>query len=71
MVKLGREEFVVAWQSSATLAEAAKKAGTSTRAASTRAFNMRKAGVPLQKFGDGGERIDVDALTKLAKKTKK
>ena len=67
---LSHEDFVVAWQSSESLAEAAKKTKTTPRAASMRAFNMRKAGVPLKVFKRVGEKYDVAGLTALAKKAK-
>lgn len=65
------EDFVVAWQSSATLAEAAAKMKTSARSASLRAHNMRKAGVALKRFQEAGRRYDVEGLTALAQKSLK
>ena len=69
--QLSHEEFVVAWQGAATLAEAAEKAGVAVRVASMRAANMRKAGVELKRFNANGPRLDVDELNRLAKKAEK
>lgn len=70
VARLCPEEFVKVWQSSATLAEAAKRAGCTSREASVRAFNLRKAGVKLKTFSATVTRIDVEALNKVVKQTK-
>lgn len=44
-------EFVAAWQASATAQEAAHRLGISTRAATVRAFRLRRQGVPLKPGG--------------------
>jgi hypothetical protein len=69
--RLSHEDFVVAWQSAATLEDAAAAARTSSRSASVRAFNLRKAGVPLKLFKERTERLNVAALSDLAKKSLK
>lgn len=62
------DQFVVAWQESATLAEASKRVAMEPRAASLRAFRLRELGVPLRKFVRGVA-VDVEGLTELARKT--
>ena len=69
--KLTHEEFVAAWQASATLAEAAQRARVTGREASLRAAHMRKAGVPLKKFKEVAARLDVGKLTEIAERTQK
>ncbi len=66
---LSNEEFVVAWQESSSLAEAAKRCHMSPRATSVRAAYMRLQGVPLKRFARSGEPLDVAALTALAQKS--
>lgn len=63
MAIVGDSEFVVIWQSSRTLAEAARKSGYSTKKATTvacaRARRLRARGVPLRRFRKG------DSLARL------
>jgi len=66
------EDFVVAWQSSGTLAEVAKRVGTSLRNASSHATWLRTRGVPLKKFSTRNFNVlDVEGLSALANKTAK
>ncbi len=72
--RIDAETFVREWQIAVkkgqTVDELSAKLGVPTDALSHRATTMRKKGVPLGKFprrgGGGGQRLDVDALTKLA-----
>ena len=65
---VSNEDFVRAWQSAETLAEAAKRARVDPRAASLRAFYMRKKGVPLKLFKPSSAPIDIEGLAKIARK---
>ena len=69
--KLSNEEFVVAWQSAETIADAAKKTHLSKAAVAHRAARMRKAGVPLKRFKEVGARFDVEKLTEIATRSAK
>lgn len=64
MKPVSRTRFIKLWQASATLAEVAKKAKCTPQVASTRAYRMRKAGIPLKHMGVE----DIEALAELARK---
>jgi hypothetical protein len=57
---------VTIWQTSATLAEAARRAGMPVAIASARAGEYRKKGIPLKSMPRGRKRLDVAGLKALA-----
>lgn len=59
------ENFVRIWQTSKNRAEVMERLGLSNRQVDGRAYRLRKMGVRLKTFNDGGG-LDVEALTKLA-----
>jgi hypothetical protein len=66
-VTVSTEEFIKAWQTSATTAEVCKKTGQTNSAASSRARLLRKIGIPLKKMRMGRTaKMDLEAMKKLA-----
>lgn len=68
---LSAEEFVVLWQKSTCLADMAEAAGTTKRAAIYRAAHLRQKGVRLKRFKSRNEKVDVDRLNEIVRKTEK
>jgi transposase len=65
------EQFVVAWQTSATIAEVAVRVGMPEAIASARAGDYRKKGIPLKRMPRGRKgRLDVQGLKALAESLK-
>jgi transposase len=58
--------FVTAWQKGESVAKVAAELGLSPRTAQQRAVSYRKKGVQLKKFGRTPDKLDVEALNKLA-----
>ena len=65
------EEFVKIWQQAESAAEVAEKCGINRGSAMCRASRMRKAGVSLKMMGGAPHKLDVAALSALAKKSLK
>lgn len=66
-MKVSNERFVEVWQAAESGTEAAKRLGMRLNTAVQRAGYLRRAGVPMKRFKSTG--VDVDALTKKAKKS--
>ncbi len=49
-VRVTPREFIEAWQSSASVAEVAKKTGMRKKTVRVREYRYRKAGIPLKQF---------------------
>jgi hypothetical protein len=65
------EQFVTAWQTSATVAEAAERLGMPEAIASARATDYRAKGIMLKRMPRGGKsRLDVEGLSALAESLK-
>ena len=64
--RIGFEEFIEAWESSASVGEACKKLGMEKPNAYARANKYRTEGIPLKKFPGGGGRTAVPREDKLA-----
>lgn len=62
------EEFVTAWETSATAEQAAAKLGLTVNAVRSRAQHYRKQGVPLKTFRRGTRPLDVEGLTALVER---
>ena len=56
------DQFIRIWQSSATLAEAAKQLGVTPRSLSVRASRWRRRGVKLKRFCSGRAPVNVTDL---------
>jgi len=65
---ISAEDFVRAWQKSASVKAVCDTLGISETAANSRARNYRKAGVQLKKMegGQKGRKLDVSGLNTLA-----
>ena len=59
------EQFVVIWETSDSLAQAAARLGMPPGVASARASRYRRLGVNLKRFRGGGLKMDIDALRRL------
>jgi transposase len=65
------EQFVVAWQTSATVAEVAGRVGMPEATASARATDYRRKGINLKRMRRGRKgRLDVEGLKALAESLK-
>ncbi|MAH47627.1 hypothetical protein CMI37_17540 [Candidatus Pacearchaeota archaeon] len=60
------EQFVLAWQGSATIDEVADKLDMTRMSVRQRAYSYRRKGVPLKSMRSSSRRIDWDALKELA-----
>lgn len=65
------EKFVRVWQKSDTAKEVAEALGISEVYARTRASQLRARGVPLKMMKPHWDKVDVEALTKLARELEK
>ncbi len=62
---VGQEDFVLAWQQSDSVAEAAAKLSMSSNSVRARASRYRGKGVNLKTMGPG-RKLSVEALSKLS-----
>ena len=63
-------DFVKAWQAGKSVPDVAKRLGCNVSTANQRAYQYRKAGVPLKPMPHSGRPpLDVKALAKLARET--
>lgn len=60
------EDVVRAWQTSASIREAAEKIGMREDALRQRAYLLRKRGVNLKPMGNPTRKLDIAALNELA-----
>lgn len=60
------EAFVRAWQGAKSASDAGKATGMHPMQASRLAWRLRKRGIPLKRFVNNQERIDADALSRIA-----
>jgi hypothetical protein len=60
------EDFVRAWQQSESVAEVVEKTGSTVAAVYMRAKTYRKRGIALKTFRPRTDKLDVQALQKLA-----
>ena len=60
------EDFVRAWQTSATVEEVSRKLDITVGGARVRATDLRNRGIPLKIMPGGRRKIDIAALAKLA-----
>lgn len=58
------DAFVLAWQRSTSLTQAAKRLGMTEHAAEVRAYRYRAQGVRLKDLRNA-KRLDIDALNRL------
>jgi hypothetical protein len=69
-VNVSAEDFVRAWQTSSSVAEAAAKIGftgpTAKSHASWRAVRLRREGIPLKKMRSGRIKLNIGDLKRLA-----
>jgi hypothetical protein len=64
------EDFVRAWQRGDSVQAVADALGMTKQAVSVRAMIYRKKGIPMKLMPRGVPKLDVAALTKIAKDTK-
>lgn len=65
------ETFVRTWQQSNSVAEFCSKTGMGKGSARTRAFLLRRLGVPLKFYERVRRPLDIESLKKLAKDSTK
>ncbi len=61
------EDFIRIWQTSNSTKEVSEKVGIDRSAVRVRVDFYRKRGIPLKKYKNARESLNIEALTKLAK----